>query len=96
MGNYYSGMINNKFGYGELRHARTKGSRNGYSTTPGYVAIGKKAQGPKERESQGRSFSSVFGSKLEVAKILFEDERSIIVITKNKARVFLYNIVFPP
>ena len=61
MGNYYSGMINNKFGYGELRHARTKGSRNGYSTTPGYVAIGKKAQGPKERESQGRSFSSVFG-----------------------------------
>ena len=43
MGNYYCGMMHNKDGYGELKHYRTKGSRNGYSTTPGYVAIGEKA-----------------------------------------------------
>lgn len=49
MGNYYSGMMNNKYGYDELMHYRTKGSKNGISNTPGYVAIGEKARGPYEK-----------------------------------------------
>ena len=42
MKTYYIGNIPFN-GEDSISHGRTKGSRNGYSTTPGYVPIGKKA-----------------------------------------------------
>ena len=62
MGSYYSGMMNNKDGYGELRHYRTKGSRNGISNTPGYVAVGKKAKGHNDIYKRRSSFGAYLNS----------------------------------
>lgn len=42
-----------------LSHGRTKGSRNGYSTTPGYVPIGQKA-GTSQKSYTSTSKSSPF------------------------------------
>lgn len=53
MGNYYSGMIR----YREnnyIAHYRTKGSKNGYSTTEGYIPVGKPKMAQKPSNSIGR------------------------------------------
>lgn len=46
MGNYYYGAMSSRAS-NELRHWRTKGSRNGYSKYSWYTPIGEKAQGPQ-------------------------------------------------
>lgn len=76
MGSYYSGMMNNKDGYGELMHYRTKGSKNGISNTPGYVAVGVRAKGPNEKP-QVRFRVGKNNSYVEVRNYSIDDNKTV-------------------
>lgn len=81
MGNYYYGMLASR-AERNLKHYRTKGSRNGYSTTPGYQPIGKKAQG--ERASS-QSYLSGYGGDVVVKPAPKRDQDYRLQAVRNAA-----------
>lgn len=66
---YYIGMMNASAS--DVRHWRTKNSRNGYSTTPGYIAIGKPANKEAYLNNRPRfNVYNLFGRQVRTARLL--------------------------